>query len=790
MAETSMSSHGHQTKLLESSHGENCEFCVLPKPSAYHCIECDANLCEDCFKIPQEISHGHHQGHNLRLTLTSKLPDPNDPTADYYGFYFFICKGCNYISYPRGRYICDICEYSMCVECAISTTSKTSLGWEINEEFSHWSDAHQLVRCRFREYVVVVERFRYACMICQLSMWGTGYACLELKCNNFIHESCIETSRVMHHPLHRHPLTHQVFILAPSYLRCRACWQLLTMENLATYNCDKCKFALHFQCAGSTLRPMKFESHEHSLVSVLTGNTSFWCYICKKHVQNHGLRCMQCKKMFHVKCVSVPRDLEHRHHHEHKLTLMDGLPYISRKYIQSEYSCDVCEGMIKEAAHVHVYGCNECKLYAHIECLLSKEDGFKHFSSSLWPKKYNDKRQEDSSHSIDEIKKTIHDHPLRLKDHGANKLCQMCMLQINGQAYACEDCHGDNFWVHEKCAALPQTLDDHPFHPNHKLYLTRRSDTFVVCEVCGYASLGFHFSCRACRFVIDVKCAFLREIGQTFYDKHDGKTIKHALHRGHELTLVNFGTYQTVRCYMCGEELLGPSYSCTQCVRFRGFHKTCMEWPSLVEGHPIAPQHVLQLDHPDLWYPEDPECFACGDRIESLFGYKVTGPERGIFYHIECGSSLVRPLRRQGHAHEFYYVHDKPCKGVRGGGNNGTILRCASCREEVRNSYYRCLKCNLYFHFGCLRDGAWLPRTAKHRHHVHWLSLKEYACYGGYYCDICEESRYSQHPSYGCDDCGFVGHIECIVCEENASSVVLEEIESDGMKIQECSSAP
>ncbi|XP_010529752.1 PREDICTED: uncharacterized protein LOC104806508 [Tarenaya hassleriana] len=505
----------------------------------------------------------------------------------------------------------------------------------------------------------------------------------------------------------------------------------------------------------------------------------------QKNISSHCLRCAQCERFFHAECVSVPSEFEHDHH-DHALTLMDGLPYTSHPYLQSEYSCDICEGMIKGARSIQVYGCDECKLYAHIECVLSKKDGFVQFSSSLLRK----------NHSSDKeiIKKAIHDHPLSLQN-GTNKLCRMCMLQMEGQAYACEECHDDDeFWVHEKCASLPQTLHGHPLHPNHELDLAKRillrrvfnqqsrcrisaDRDWFICAVCGDVSQGFHFSCRSCEFFVDVKCVLdADKFRQTFYDKYARKTLNHPLHPQHELTLANFNAGIHAQCRVCFEKLLGPSYCCTKCISY-SYHETCMEWPRLVEGHPTAPRHVLQLDGTITWQV----CFACENYTHH--GYKVINARRQIYYHLECGSSLARPFdrRRGGHSHRFYYLHNKP-KGIL-----RKVFKCASCREEVRNSYYRCLKCGLYFHFGCLRDAAWLPSAAKHKHHQHRLTLKEYVEYGGYYCDVCEEPRDPRHPSYGCDVCEIVVHVECIISEENASSVVLEEIENDGVMIPKCS---
>ncbi|XP_010537224.1 PREDICTED: uncharacterized protein LOC104812003 [Tarenaya hassleriana] len=785
MAQTFISSHGHQTKLLQSPHRRYCEFCILPKSAVYRCIECDANLCGDCFKIPQQISHNHHQGHVLRLMLTPKLFYGIEPSPNYNGLYFLICKGCHYISYPRGHYRCDECEFSMCVECGISITSKIPLGWENNEEFSHWSDMHRLVRCRFREYGLHVENVLYECNICELSMWGTGYACLERRCNNFIHESCIGIPRVMRYPLHSHHTLARpdLMNLDYKYLQCKACRRnLKPFGNEMTYDCSECEFALHFQCVTSTLRSIKFGSHEHSLASVRLIYSRYRCRVCEQPVLNHGLRCMECNEYFHVKCVSAPREWKHERH-EHKLRL-SGVSV--RGSLWSEYSCDVCEGMIKGATAIPIYGCKHCEFYAHIECVLSPKDGLEQYSSSLWREDDNqNKGTHDSNYpSIKKMKKEIHDHPLRLQD-ASNKLCEMCNLQINDQAYACDDCHA--FWVHKECGELPQTLVDHPFHPLHKLRLVRRPlKNIFVCDVCGDASKGFNFYCRSCDFVIDIKCAFLSKAGQTFYDKHGGKTLEHALHQQHKLTLANFGSYRERRCKMCGELLLGLSYVCKRCVWDCSFHKACMEWPSSVEGHPIPPHHRLHLGDTYSWsIPYLPKCFACGDRIASYFGYKTVNSENGLFYyHIECGTSLARLLRRGGHPHLFYYVHIRPSKG----GDSYLILSCACCGQEVKNSYYRCIKCSLYFHLGCLCKAKWLPSAAKHEQHMHLLSLKNYVDYGGYYCDACEESRDSQHPCYACDDCGFVVHVECIVSEENASSVTLEEIQGDdGVKIQECS---
>nr|XP_027084552.1 uncharacterized protein LOC113706765 [Coffea arabica]XP_027084553.1 uncharacterized protein LOC113706766 [Coffea arabica] len=121
------------------------------------------------------------------------------------------------------------------------------------------------------------------------------------------------------------------------------------------------------------------------------------------------------------------------------------------------------------------------------------------------------------------------EHPLILselqkkKDNGSidQKLvvCYGCQEQtLDPAAYCCFAC---DFFLHKKCAELPQQIT-HPMHSQHHLVLLRNptySSRSRICSACGQDDWKFsNYHCSLCEFDLDCHEHPLRQQGPaTFY---------------------------------------------------------------------------------------------------------------------------------------------------------------------------------------------------------------------------------------------------------------------------------
>ncbi|KAA8518279.1 hypothetical protein F0562_015838 [Nyssa sinensis] len=101
---------------------------------------------------------------------------------------------------------------------------------------------------------------------------------------------------------------------------------------------------------------------------------------------------------------------------------------------------------------------------------------------------------------------------------------------------------------------------------------------------------------------------------------------------------------QQYTCFGCLNPILGPHYSCTQCMRF--LHKSCAELPRKIE-HPMHPEHALTL-HKE---PPNPyllcKCDAC-QRVWGCFTYHCS--DCNVDLDVNC-VSFPHSIEYGGHEH-------------------------------------------------------------------------------------------------------------------------------------------
>ncbi|KAK6162871.1 hypothetical protein DH2020_002712 [Rehmannia glutinosa] len=139
----------------------------------------------------------------------------------------------------------------------------------------------------------------------------------------------------------------------------------------SAYCCTEshCTFNLHKACFDSP-RELRHKSHlEHplTLLSAPPYSDGFTCNACLKDGKAFAYNCATCSYDLHIDCVQWPETVT-RSDHKHSLTLYYSSP-AAEASPDVTFMCDVCKNPVHEMAWV--YYCRECDFGTHLECVTS-----------------------------------------------------------------------------------------------------------------------------------------------------------------------------------------------------------------------------------------------------------------------------------------------------------------------------------------------------------------------------------------------------------------------------------
>ncbi|XVE89980.1 hypothetical protein DITRI_Ditri20bG0040300 [Diplodiscus trichospermus] len=279
-------------------------------------------------------------------------------------------------------YKCYPCDFTLDVNCAISTTSENETQrLKVTERESmlcFLSQHHKLSFFDFRHQTGTHMK----CSICRQPILGPTYRCDY--CGYVLHESCVGFPWEIQLPiLEGFPL--QPFVI-DFHRKCSACYSKFDFYSIV-YSCfyqQRFYLEFHLQCANSLRRAIEVESHEHRLFyfgaecQKLFANMNeeystdpfFRCNKCDNPCNGvpffHCILC-ECEINLHLECVPIPHSIKSKCH-IHPLSLKDCFVEDD----SGEYYCDVCEE--ERYPEDHIYYCKECHglFIAHIECVLNQ----------------------------------------------------------------------------------------------------------------------------------------------------------------------------------------------------------------------------------------------------------------------------------------------------------------------------------------------------------------------------------------------------------------------------------
>ncbi|OMO58899.1 C1-like protein [Corchorus capsularis] len=284
-----------------------------------------------------------------------------------------------------------------------------------------------------------------------------------------------------------------------------------------------------------------------------------------------------------------------------------------------------------------------------------------------------------------EIQHFSHEHPLVLVEEQSHEsdgdekaCCSGCGELVSGPCFSCVAC---GFHLDKKCAEASSELN-HPFHSKHNFDLLKRHpyEGGCYCNFCGKRCENFVYHC-SCNLDLHIKCGLL---SYKIAEKKLGE-LQHISHIDPALISMencNIEELQKAECFVCWMPLLGSKYLSADC----GFymHERCVDLPAEINL---------------LWHPQH---------------------------------SLVLQFNSEGYP-------------------------------------YRCKRCNFNLHEDCMR----LPLIVRHKCDDHPLKLtyRDNSNYSEcYYCDICEKERDPNHWFYFCEICNTSTHPNCVV-DKNSSFI-------------------
>ncbi|CAA7015693.1 unnamed protein product [Microthlaspi erraticum] len=349
-----------------------------------------------------------------------------------------------------------------------------------------------------------------------------------------------------------------------------------------------------------------------------------------------------------------------------------------------------------------------------------------------------------------ELKHFSHECTLTLPEMVGDDVCNIC-LKDGPVAFSCSRC---NFDICEACSELPEKVS-HDFHPEHPLeFFLRQYDRkpgHVICSGCGDMCSGSFYECKECEIYLDLGCALMENI---FRPGPDAKTSSSS-------------------CLFC-ELPLSPSSICYGCVHCYSFvHERCFHLPKEIQ-HPAHLEYPLRrLDYTQV-LGDGRVCDACN---VSIVGIPFSCGECAFDLHLRCADSLLRGLVHKSHHHKLFYKSTD-------GENYFLDGRCKMCKKEgviYEDSFY-CMQCDWLGHFECLEI---LESVLKQKFHIHPLVCSKFLAEDDFmeYCGVCETMVHRGHHVYSCQECDFLGHIECILREVVPSPLYLKDLYSCGKVI-------
>ncbi|WOG95681.1 hypothetical protein DCAR_0415008 [Daucus carota subsp. sativus] len=365
-------SHNHSLIVHQVIQGTEvtCSGCNSPATGAvYVCWPCNFFLHEFCFSASRSMTHASHPPHPLTL-----VPYPTYPSNTFY------CNSCNLVGTGLS-YSCSHCDFDLHVHCAYMPTSANHTPQTcdvpditLQNQTHHPQQVHLAPPVEARDDATVDHNTKNE------AMPNPSGEVQVLQSDDPVGVENAGASRVikprgLKHFSHSHPLYPSEFE-DEDPLFCSACEE----EIIGTaYRCSKskCDYHLHKKCF-ELPREIRHKSHvEHPLTLLASPvnkeTEKFTCNACFGVGSGFTYNCSTCDYDLHVSCSSLPETVK-SDHHDHELSLMYSSPVTENEKAEQPgitFSCKVCENVVPES--YWLYYCADCKYGIHLGCLNEKD---------------------------------------------------------------------------------------------------------------------------------------------------------------------------------------------------------------------------------------------------------------------------------------------------------------------------------------------------------------------------------------------------------------------------------
>ncbi|CAA7044823.1 unnamed protein product [Microthlaspi erraticum] len=637
-------------------------------------------------------------------------------------------------------------------------------------------------------------------------------------CNFDLCKACSKLPQKVSHDFHPdHLLEFHLaqFDRKPGHVICSGCGD---MCSGSFYECKECEVYLDLSCALLmniltcwNAEPLPHYSHRHVLRRSRPGpDARGSCILCELPLSPSAIcyGCVHCYMFFHERCIDLPTEIQHPVHPAHSLKRLDYI-YTCGDGI----NCSACGHLIDGSP----FGCPKCKFYLHMRCadsllrgLLHKSHRHRLFFVDSGAEKFSSFKtpcqicMRSCVHSLDSyykcveccldfhfecldiphsvVKKSCHIHPLVCKirflaEDDAVEYCGVCETMVNTghHAYSCKEC---DFLGHIECilheeVPSPMFLKDlysstnqentrptnvEDFEPSllieselmindvGHIHVMRHVDMSDLdgradCNICDEPILDSPYKCETCSFWTHNFCAEL------------GKPLTHWLHLNHPLTLSRSPTEKMLFCAVCEGQITGFNLFCRICdftinisCALQGKHSLGvlgLKFMGILRQGCMRQKHMVSHVYISRSYPQS--CTICD---EIMYGRAVSCMRCEEIYHLECYlvGRLQRLLRHPLHSNHWLEVSHQ----------SGST--CVACKLSIIKYCYHCSTCEVNFHIECINAVNTSGKARSHSHNLYNFWIDDLN--GTRVCNVCAQTCGASF--YGCIDCNFNAHVECI----------------------------
>ncbi|XP_042019923.1 uncharacterized protein LOC121767658 [Salvia splendens] len=470
----------------------------------------------------------------------------------------------------------------------------------------------------------------------------------------------------------------------------------------------------------------------------------------------------------HEECAELPRKMRHALHPQHTLT---------QEWTKVYKSCSIC-AYTNILTNGIMYRCRSagCKFVLHYRCVVKDAAAYDY--------------DEDEDDRRTKITHPSHlKHELKLLRRDCSFKCDACGTTSKESSYTCT-ADACQYWIHERCAFLPQTIDREDHH--HKLSLSFRVPPEYIrfnykCDVCSKYFMPDYwiYHCKLCRYVVHLKCAF--------------KKLPHYT-RGKNGWIMEFPIPRNA----VGEDLIGafvrrqgveaytqPPIPHQDDVDYEFHHHklTLVSSSSSSSSFQEEKEENGDDDDDEEDYSSRKSELICDGCITPIFLKQTStssclgssSSKDNYYYYMRCS---MRSCKYYLHLACFHMPPQLPSLPLLHHRDHSLVLRsgdnrkpwypqrCSVCDKETNGLYYGCTICKEFkVDIKCTSMPGTIYHAAHPNHLLDLLSKDEARSLAYFKCDAgCDSRPALNEAPYKCRSCDFMVHLKCAGLPESATS--------------------